>query len=713
MENVNYQEQNEMKSLIPVPEREKMRESDNFKEFRKAIAEGFAKKLQGEEKLQLFRVRLDKPLSIAFLNAIPEAEDARQHYNCNCCKTFIDRYGSIVTIDPKTGEQRAMIWDIEVPDFFKASVDAVVKLVDKGNIHKPFISDEGTLGRQESDVELSDGQSWTWTHMYVQLPREYVHTRTDITPNQIMALHKENHGLLSRSIRDFNEDHVRTAIKVLKSGSLFRGERFIPMLEWFLDILIGENSSEVKNKKNLRWLAVVNAPAGFVRIRSSMVGTLLEDIAEGMDFDTIKKRFEEKMANYMNSIADPTAGGIAQAEKVVEELGIAPSLRRRYARFEEIPASAKIWADTGFVAPVVETKEEKPAGVFGHLEVKNPKPVQAKLPELDIPARKITWEKFQRDIMPNAQSIEAMVSDPRRMMGLVTSAVEDAKNIIRWDNPFTWYYHGGIDVNIKERVEAAGGKYEDNIIRASLIWENRTDLDIHCITPLGEHIHFGSKRGREGYLDVDANVHGETMTPVENIRFANSASNGRYKFIVHNYTDRNGMKNPFKVELDINGEIYTYEHDGYLAAKEQITVFEFDYVAGNVKMITDLHQSVGGRDIWGIESKTFAKVQAIIDSPNLWGERKHTESGEHTFFILEGAKDESQGKGKGFFVETLTSDLRQIRKVLNAYAKSTPIEGIDEGNVFGLGFSKDGDWNAVLRVYIDGEEQYFEIDRFE
>ena len=67
------------------------------------------------------------------------------------------------------------------------------------------------------------------------------------------------------------------------------------------------------------------------------------------------------------------------------------------------------------------------------------------------------------------------------------------------------------------------------------MWDNENDLDIHCETPAGEHIWYGSKKTKEcdGQLDVDQNAHEKdvTATPIENI-FWEQPKPGHYKFWV-------------------------------------------------------------------------------------------------------------------------------------------------------------------------------------
>ncbi len=141
-----------------------------------------------------------------------------------------------------------------------------------------------------------------------------------------------------------------------------------------------------------------------------------------------------------------------------------------------------------------------------------------------------------------------------------------------------------IDAEIKQRVEAAGGRYEGVDIRASLVWNNRNDLDLHVIAPSGEHIFYGHKRSAcGGWLDVDMNVRGETTKPVENVQWTRgTAPPGRYRVFVQNYRFHEAPgATEYRVEVEINGAIQRFE--GTIAAKGEtgtasdVAILEFDY----------------------------------------------------------------------------------------------------------------------------------------
>jgi len=133
---------------------------------------------------------------------------------------------------------------------------------------------------------------------------------------------------------------------------------------------------------------------------------------------------------------------------------------------------------------------------------------------------------------------------------------------------------------ISARLKREAAKTGD--VRASLIWGNRNDLDIHVISPSGEEIYYGHKRSRDGgELDVDMNVRGESTKPVENIYWPKGgAPIGRYRVFIRNYRyhERRGGVTDFQVELWVNNEVTHYEGSIYgTGPRSDRFVCEFDY----------------------------------------------------------------------------------------------------------------------------------------
>lgn len=76
------------------------------------------------------------------------------------------------------------------------------------------------------------------------------------------------------------------------------------------------------------------------------------------------------------------------------------------------------------------------------------------------------------------------------------------------------------------------------ILNASLIWNDIADLDLHCMTPSGEHICFMDRNSTcGGMLDVDMNSNRmfASLEPVENIVWEKEPPKGKYTFFVENF----------------------------------------------------------------------------------------------------------------------------------------------------------------------------------
>lgn len=666
-------------------------QKDGYPQFEDAIKARFDSMVQSGVKL--FKTDATGIYDL-FLSNLPAY--SQQHYNCNACRHFFDRFGGLVTIDEK-GDIHSVLWDEKsAPTFFVNAVNAIKINVLTSKVTGVFLSEEKTLGYPKTGV---------WTHPHAKLPSSMVFRSRNESAGQAMAKKQQEFGMVIRALRDFSMDTVDKALALINSETLYRGDKAKPNVEWFKGLL--ESLQHVNNSKrysNLVWLAVASASEGFTHIRSSSTGVLLKAITEGLPTEEIQSKFYDIMnpANYQRSQSAPSDKAIYEAEKLIVNMGLEESLERRYAKFEEVPLAWK---------PEAETKVEpkKPTGgVFGHLMAK------AKTENImSLPTSVMTWDKFCRTVLPTADGLEVLVDNPSKFMALVTAVNPEAENILQWNNPFSWYYHAGIDAEMKRRVEEAGGRYEDNELRVSLMWEGLTDLDLHCVTPLGEEIHFHNKRGRcDGYLDLDMNgLDKQSTTPVENIRWHRNAPQGRYKFFVHNYNEKvDILGTPFKAELEVNGQVFSYEGQA-LREKGRVTVFEFNYVKGQTPVI-DSPQTTSSSN-WNVREGSFVKVNGITTSPNLWGGEENHHAGTHVFFLLEGVKDLSEGKGRGFFNEMLKPELRQIRKTLELFTANTPIEDAEEATACGVGYSKDGDWGLTLKVTSGNSSRVIKIDRWD
>jgi hypothetical protein len=649
-----------------------------------------------------------------YLASFPEA--TRQHFNCNACKRFLETYGGLVTIG-EDGSTEPVFWppqdELGTYTVAFARLRAAVK---KAKVTGMFLSKDLTWGTPVTGP---------WCHFSVTFPHlRFLRRRsTVLTPGQEMAERREDYGIVQRALADFPLPLLEQAVALLSSEAAYRGDRVLGPAKWLRDLQKAktENPGRPSTRNNVVWRAVALAPAGFCHPRSSVIGTVLEDLKAGLDAPAVLARFAEKMrpSNYQRATVAPTAGAIEQAEKLFADMGLAPALPRRYAQLADVPEAGRIWLQAGS-----KTERELAKGaLFGHLA-----PKSSSTPgELRIPAVTMTWAKFQRDVLPTATKVEAKVpQSSARFMALVTAVDPEAPPILQWDreearNPVSWYYAGGVDAEMRRRVEAAGGRYTDVDVRATLLWNSYTDLDLHVVGPDG-HIFFADRQSRSGgWLDVDANAGGGsfargTRTPVENIRWARGkAPLGTYNVHVHHYANgTDPARTPFVAEVEVGGQVLRFEGETTRVNQTvQIAQFErrhdgFHFGLGGRGLVP----TVGNPNAWGVTAGSFVPVQAFVTSPNLWGAAPMPHHGRHVFALLEGCKDGQEGVGRGFFTESLRSELRPVRAVLEAYAAGASIEAV-ERPACGLGFSDQAPWDLTVRVTGPAGVATYVIDRAE
>ncbi|MCP4512077.1 MAG: hypothetical protein GY826_37380 [Fuerstiella sp.] len=107
---------------------------------------------------------------------------------------------------------------------------------------------------------------------------------------------------------------------------------------------------------------------------------------------------------------------------------------------------------------------------------------------------------------------------------------------------------------IDAKVNRAGGSTQ-KLLRFSLSWNTRDDLDVAVQTPSGNSVWYKNRAADGGRLDVDANVQGETMTPVENVVWNNAPQRaGYYTARVQYYAAKTSQSGP------VNFTLVTYVH---------------------------------------------------------------------------------------------------------------------------------------------------------
>ncbi|SEL79670.1 hypothetical protein SAMN05444354_108268 [Stigmatella aurantiaca] len=356
----------------------------------------------------------------AYLAAFPE--EARQHHTCSACRRFVERFGALVTLDDQ-GIQRSPFWDehLATPMMF-APVERLRTLAEKARVTGVFLSSQPVWGTPVTGA---------WKHLAVRVPQAYVFRPSLLDAHQRMAELREHYRCLNVALGEFHTDLLKQAQTVLRADALSRSEKFIGVVEW---LLARQDERKQPHGHNLLWKAVASAPAGFCTPRASMVGTLLEDLAAGLPFETVQSRFDAKMhpLQYQRPQAAPSAGNIQQAEAAIAKLGLAPSLERRFATLADVHLT---WTPAG-------NKPEPARGIFGHLRTK-----EEQRRELRLPGKTLTWVKFRDTVLPTAERMQLRVpSSSTAFSAMVTAVHPDAPPLLQWDslerrNPVSWYFY--------------------------------------------------------------------------------------------------------------------------------------------------------------------------------------------------------------------------------------------------------------------------------
>lgn len=651
-----------------------------FTDFKQAVA----RQLNILTKQPLFSSKATKDdLWSTYLESFPEGSDPifkeRTVHDCQCCKQFIRSIGNAVAFSPNDNVMLTA-WDIDIGGPYQVVADAMAAMIRAKGVDSVFVSDTSRIGTDISHAENENG--WTdYSHFYYHIPAFNVTARAEFASTK--GLSRSQFAVLYRSLDEITTDAIDIVMDLIEQGSLYLGDTYKEKVRTLLHL---KNSFDfTDNKEGFVWLQSINLGEG-CGIRNTVIGTLLVDISNDMELEKAVKSFEKKVApeNYKRPKALVTQRQINQANEEIQKLGLEDSLLRRYAHTDDMSINDILFADRS-------AKE-----TMGLLDILKPtKGVSA--PTLGK-VEKISITDFINNILPKIDSIELYLENQHSnsLMSVIAPQYAGAPGITKWDNNFTWSYNGEVTDSIKERVKSAGGSVTGDL-RCSLAWSNADDLDIHIMEPSGKHIYYSARQSAitGGTLDVDMNAGSRTnkINPVENITWPDRdrMEEGEYKLQVHNFQKRSTENVGFAVEVEFDGVIHTFHHAIDITSGTYIDVVTFIYShTTGLRIMESIPSTAATKEIWGVYTNQFHKVNMVMASPNQWGGQ--TGGNAHVFFILDECVNPNPARG--FYNEFLRGDLYKHRKVFELLGSKLKAP-FDPNQLSGLGFSTTNR-NAVL-----------------
>jgi len=636
-----------------------------------------------EKSRELYEVDVNREsLYTFYLNAFPEGTNVvfkeRLEYDCNTCKNFIRDVGNVVMIQD---DKLVTVWDdLDVPGYYKIVADKMAEFVKSFKIKNIFSHFEKKVGCAVTHGEPDEtGFVKEWNHFHAKIDNKYYKR----TAGEV-GLTRDKVHIFKRGLTEIRLSDVELVLE----QSLERGEEKKDILLAFKKLKEEIDPNLDENQYNIFiWKNYMKFGA---QIFKDVIGTLLKDLKDGEELDVAANKFESKMVGYKRPMTHKvTPLMIKKALEKIDSLGIRKSLYRRPAVISDVSVNNVLFVDRN-VSPLM--KDDLQESLLK--EVKQ-KPVNlSKVEEISI-------DDFVNNVLPNIDSMEALFENKHasNLVQLIAPLHEDAPNILKWDNNFTWSYKGNVTDSIKERVKAAGGNI-DAVLRFSIQWNdgdnNQNDFDAHCIEPNNHLIYYsnkGIKHESSGMLDIDIQNPGNSIA-VENITWTNlnSMPDGKYEMIVHNFAHRGG-KTGFTAQIEFNNIIYDFTYDKELNNDEKVKVATITKTGNILEIESHIQSNHTSTDTWNIKSEMFQKVNLLTISPNYWDDQKI--GNKHFFFILENALNDEAPRG--FYNEFLKSEFDKERKVFEMLGDKTKCE-ISDNQLSGLGFSTTKRNTLIVKV---------------
>lgn len=660
-------------------------------------------------------------------------DPTRSVHDGNNDKNFFRRYGNIVALD-STGNIITMFdVDVERSDYsgtckglseylksapigevFFETFDVLNKLpyerctktspvfqLGMATNHKQYTKEEA-----EKYGVVKEGEIRQFHHFHTFLPSAYV-DKTGKSVESIMGTYRDNKNVFERGLSEISLDTLELVRDLILQGSLLNGDAHLFKVESFINYKKAYNEIPQSRKSDWCWYNSYNLP--IAKFRNELIGTLCVELTEGKELNEACQAWNYRVdsVNYMKVKPPKNQKQIDEAEKFVEENGYAESFDRRFATLSDINVEEIKHMN-------VSDKAVKPAGLFAG--VKPSTSSQHKRSQFDG-IEEVSVDKFMKDILPACTGVELFMENrlTNNLVTLTTANDPASKPIFKWSNNYSWSYNGNLTgkSQLTEMVEAKGGR-TDGVFRFTHSWNeiepNQSLMDLHVFMPgceiPAQDSGGPSVRGRRvgwnnrndvlsgGTQDVDYTSEApKGYIPVENITFPELSKmpEGVYTCMIHNWSfRRTGGKG--KAEIAFQGELFQYE---YPATKNHqwVTVATVTLKNGVFTIEHHLPTTTSSKNVWGVETNQFHKVNLVCLSPNHWGDNNI--GNKHYFFMMDNCH--SDVPMRSFHNENLTGDLLQHRKVFEVLADVRKLEPTTN-QLAGVGFNATVKDDVILKL---------------
>ena len=327
-----------------------------------------------------------------YLDSAPDAAE-RQGRNCSCCRDFFRNYAHLIQLTADGLSHSLLFQDHE--DFgahYRPFVQAAQEKLRNARVEKIVFADY-----DRAAVSIGVDVAGGFNHMHFHLENVLVRPNKAKTSNQNAADLREEVRILTGSFGNWSDPIIKRGIELFANHERLSRSTHAGVIAEYADIREKYKSIKHSNvRHNYAVIAALTSRPAVVRLgaSSSVTGEFLTQSEKVNENFALQRFLSQTSAEvYMRPVAAPTSGAVAAAEKLFAELELAPSLKRRPLRRDEL--TDLLWAKP------VKT-EEATAGVFGGIKTKDAAAATKDLPVIKGSA---------------LQALNVLIADPKTVRG--------------------------------------------------------------------------------------------------------------------------------------------------------------------------------------------------------------------------------------------------------------------------------------------------------